>query len=278
VPTATARDGVQIAYEVYGPQDAEPVVMIHGLGADARGWALQRFPFGRRYRCIAIDNRGVGRSDKPPGPYDLEVMSEDVLAVMDAEGVESAHLIGTSMGGIIAQIIAVSHPERVRSLVLAATACRQHPWRRELFLEWRREVSNGGMNGLSEGALEWLIGPRLRKRFGVWLNLLARIMLQSTPEPFCAQLDAIDNVDPSWSERIREIQAPTLVIVGSQDALTPVGDSEELAELIPKAELVVIGGAAHGLMVESPNAFNTRVLEFLDGVCNDPTSESPRAG
>lgn len=275
--SATARDGVHIAYEVYGPRDAEPVVMIHGLGADARGWALQRFPFGRRYRCIAIDNRGVGRSDKPPGPYDLLVMADDVLAVMDAEGVESAHIMGTSMGGIIAQIIAVAHPARVRSLVLAATACRQQPWRQELFAEWRREVSSGGMNGLSEGALEWLIGPRLRKRFGVWLNLLARIMLQSSPEPFCAQLDAIDAIDSAWGDRIRVIAVPTLVIVGSQDSLTPVGDSEELVELIPNSELVVIGGAGHGLMVESPSAYNAKVLEFLDRV-RDDVVEPRRAG
>ena len=87
---------------------------------------------GERYRLLLIDNRGVGESDRPPGPYDLDEMAEDVLAVMDEAGWDSAHVMGASMGGVIAQILGVLHPDRVRSLVLACTACRHEPWRREL--------------------------------------------------------------------------------------------------------------------------------------------------
>ena len=115
--------------------------MIQGLGVDHRGWALQRGAFGRRHRCIAPDNRGTGHSDAPPGPYDLGRMAADAIAVLDAEGIERAHIVGASMGGVIAQIIGVLHPERVRSLTLACTACQHHEWRRELLAEWaeRRE-------------------------------------------------------------------------------------------------------------------------------------------
>lgn len=277
MPQVRAADGTTIAYDVFGRADAEPLLMIQGLGADSRGWALQRLPFGRRFRCFAVDNRGVGRSDKPDGPYDLIDMAHDALAVLDAEGVERAHVMGASMGGVISQIIAVEHPERVRSLVLSCTAARHHEWRRELLTEWRELVVAEGMQGLSEGALEWLVGPRLRKRFGVWLNMLARVLLQSPPEPFMAQIDAILAFPDSMRDQLASVSASTLVVVGSQDALTPVGDSEEIHELISGSRLTVLPGAAHGCMAEAPNAFNARVLEFLAAGAEAELPGSPDA-
>ena len=106
-------DGVRIAYDAWGPRDGSPVLMIQGLGMNARGWALQRGAFGRNHRCIAIDNRGTGHSDTPPGPYDLFRMAQDAIEVLDAEGIASAHVVGASMGGVIAQILGVTHPDRV---------------------------------------------------------------------------------------------------------------------------------------------------------------------
>ena len=264
--TVTADDGVAIAYDVFGRHDREPVLLIQGLGTDSRGWAFQRWAFGRRYRCITVDNRVMGHSERPPGPYDLEQMVRDALACLDAEGIERVHVVGASMGGVIAQIMAVLHPERVRSLVLACTSCRHHQWRRELFQEWADDVEAGGMGALGGEGLRWLIGPRLRRRFGLWLNLLARILLESPTEPFVAQVHAILNASDDLRFELQHVRAPTLVITGSQDALTPIGDAEELAELIPGARLVELRGAAHGLMVEAPNAFNRAVLSFLDEV------------
>lgn len=265
MPEVVTADGVRIHYDAFGRPDRPPLLMLQGLGADSRGWALQRIAFGRRFRCLAPDNRGVGRSDRPPGPYDLARMAEDALAVLDAEGVETAHVMGASMGGVMAQIIGVLHPLRTRSLVLACTACRHHEWRRELLAEWAAAVDEGGMAALGEEALAWLIGPRLRRRFGLWLNLLARVVLAQPPEPFIAQVQAILEASDELRFELRHVQVPTLVITGSQDALTPLGDAEELAELIPHARLEVIGGAAHGLMVEAPNAYNDTVLDFLAG-------------
>jgi pimeloyl-ACP methyl ester carboxylesterase len=264
VRTTLAGDGTVIAYDEFGRRDGEPMLLIQGLGTDSRGWALQRMAFGRRYRCFAVDNRGAGRSGRPPGPYDLSVMAGDALAVLDAEGVGRAQVIGASMGGVIAQIIAVLHPERVRSLVLACTSCRHHPWRRELFQEWADAVEAGGTSALGTEGLHWLVGPRLRKRFGMWLNLLARILLQQPSETFVAQVHAILNASDELRFELQHVTAPTLVITGSQDSLTPIGDAEELAEMIPHARLVELRGAAHGLMVEAPNAFNAAVLDFLD--------------
>lgn len=275
MPEVIATDGVLLHYDVFGRRDGPPLLMVQGLGTDSRGWALQRIALGRRYRCIAPDNRGTGRTEAGPGPYSLEQMALDALSVLDAEGVTSAHVLGASMGGVIAQIIGVLHPHRTRSLVLACTACRHHGWRRELLAEWADAVRAEGMSALGDGALEWLVGPRLRKRFGIWLNLLARIVLQSPPEPFIAQIEAILDAPDELAAELATLAVPVLVITGSQDSLTPVGDAEELAERIPGARLEVLAGAAHGLMVEAPNAFNDAVLRFLAEV--DGRAEAGRA-
>lgn len=269
----TASDDVTIAYDRFGRRDGEPVLLVMGLGADSRGWALQRLAFGRRFHCFAPDNRGVGRSDRPPGPYDLAQMAEDAVAVLDAEGVERAHVVGASMGGVIAQIIAVLHPERVGSLTLACTGCRHHEWRRELLAGWAETVRARGMGALGGEGLTWLVGPRLQRRFGVWINLLARVVLQADPESFAAQVDAILAAPDALRDELHRIDAPTLVITGSQDLLTPIGDAEELAELIPGSRLVEVRGAAHGLMAEAPRAFNRAVLDFL-GAAPDPRTAS----
>ena len=259
-------DGVRIAYDLWGPRNATPVLLIQGLGMNARGWALQRGAFGRNHRCIAIDNRGTGHSDAPPGPYDLFRMAQDAVEVLDAEGVESAHVVGASMGGVIAQVIGVTHGSRVRSLVLACTACRHHVWRRELLAEWAELVPARGMQAMTDDGMRWLIGPRLQRRFGVFVNVLARVLVQTKPAAFAAQVDAILAMSDDMREELHTITAPTLVITGSQDTLTPLGDAEELAELITTSRLYVLRGAAHGLMAEAPNAFNDAVLRFIDAV------------
>ena len=275
VKHATAADGFPIAYEAFGKRDGEPLLLIQGLGADARGWALQRMSFGRRYRCFAVDNRGVGGTSGAPHPLSLEQMANDAVAVLDAEGVDAAHVQGASMGGAIAQIVGVRHPMRVRSLVLACTACRNPEWRRELLTEWADGVERDGMAALTGEGLRWLVGPRLQRRFGVWLNLMARILLQATPENFVAQTRAILDIDDDVRFELGSIRAPTLVITGTQDLLTPLGDAEELEELIAGSRLFELRGAGHSLMVEAPNAYNRAVVDFLRSCEADITTPAP---
>src|SRR5262249_949780 len=146
-------------------------------------------------------------------------MARDALAVLDAEGVSQAHIVGASMGGVIAQIMGVLHPERTRSLVLACTACRHHHWRRELLQEWADAVLEGGSTAaLGDDGLRWLVGPRLRKRFGMWLNILARILLHADAQGFAEQVQAILDTPDELRFELRHVHVPTLVITGSQDA------------------------------------------------------------
>ena len=260
---ATAADGTRLHYQQTGWPGGPPVLLIQGLGADKHGWDLQRFALARTYRTIALDNRGAGRSDKPYGKYSLDQMADDAVAVLDHAGVESAHVVGASMGGAISQILALRHPERTRSLTLACTACRNHEWRRELVASWAESARKNGMGAMTREAARWVIGPRSFRRMAPMFGWLGPLALARPAYAFAAQCDAILDVDDDQAELLESITVPTLVVVGNQDILTPRGDSEELADRIPTAELVVISGAAHGLMVEHASTFNRVLLEFL---------------
>ena len=167
--TARGTDGTRISYETVPPlpligRGRRPVVLVQGLGADRTGWMMQRLAFSPRHRTVLFDNRGAGSSDKPAEPYALADMADDLLAVLDDADIASAHIVGASMGGAIAQTLAVQHPERVASLTLACTACRNHPWRRELLQSWAARASEQGMGAMTSEAARWVIGPRSFRR------------------------------------------------------------------------------------------------------------------
>lgn len=265
MPFAEAADGTRIGYTLTGRRDGEPLLMIQGLGADQRGWFVQRRALSH-HRLILMDNRGVGSSDRPPGPYDLDVMAADAIAVLDHAGYGSAHVMGASMGGIIAQVIGVLHPDRVRSLVLACTACHQFTWRRELLQEWSEQAQAYGMREFVRRNLQWLVGTRSLRRLAPALAVLGPLAFTVPVSSFVAQIDAILGANDELRDQLATITVPTLVVVGSQDVLTTQGDGEEIASLIAGAELAVIRGGAHLFHVENAAAFNRTVVEFLDRV------------
>jgi 3-oxoadipate enol-lactonase len=264
MPYARASDGVQLHYEVHGRASNPTVLLIQGLGADKHGWDMQRYALARKYHVIAFDNRGAGRSDKPFGTYSLEQMADDAISVLDHVGVEQAHVVGASMGGAITQIVGLTHPHRTASLTLVCTACRNHQWRRELLGSWATTAAERGMGALSRDAARWVIGPRSFRRLLPLFGWLGPLAMGRPSHAFVAQARAILAVDDAMADELVNIAVPTLVVVGNQDILTPRGDSEELADLIPTAELVVISGAAHGLMIEHATTFNSVLGDFLE--------------
>jgi 3-oxoadipate enol-lactonase len=263
MPFVHATDGTRIHYEVTGKSGATPVLMIQGLGASKNAWNLQRIAMATRFRIISFDNRGAGRSEKPTEPFTLEQMADDALAVLDAAGIETAHVVGASMGGVISQIVAVKYPHRVRSLTLVCTACRNHPWRQELLQSWAKTAEEKGMIEVGKEAAQWVMSPRSFRRLVpafTWMGPLAALRPRHS---FVSQIHAILDTREDLVDQLSTITAPTMVIVGNQDILTPRGDSEEIAERIPNSELVVISGAAHGLMMEHSSTFNKILIEFL---------------
>lgn len=264
MPFAIAGDGTRIHYEVTGLTKRAPVLLVQGLGGEKNSWNLQRAALALRHRTIAFDNRGAGRSDKPDGKYNLEEMADDAIAVLDAAGIENAHVVGLSMGGAISQIIALKHPNRVRSLTLVATACRNHAWREELLQSWATTAETEGMTAVGKEAARWMIGPRSFRRVLPALGWMGPLQLFNPANAFVSQVKAILSTnDGALNTELTNIVCPTMVVVGNQDVLTPRGDAEEIASLIPTAELVVISGGAHGLHIEHASTFNRILLEFL---------------
>ena len=264
MPYARGTDGVRIHYEVLGRRSSPVVLMIQGLGADKHGWDMQRYLLSLRYRVVAFDNRGAGRSDKPFSAFSLEQMADDALAVLDACQVDRAHVVGASMGGALTMLLALRHPERVQSITLVCTAGRNHQWRRELLESWAAAATEQGMGAMSGLAARWVIGPRSFRRLMPVFGWLGPLGLNRPAHAFVAQVRAILAHDDGTTELLHQLTMPAMVVVGNQDILTPRGDSEELAEKLPNAELVVISGAAHGLMIEHATTFNQVLLEFLN--------------
>lgn len=264
MPFAIAQDGVRIHYEVTGITKRAPVLLVQGLGAEKNSWNLQRASLALRHQTIALDNRGAGRSDKPIGSYTLEQMADDAVSVLDHAGIASAHIVGLSMGGAISQIIAVKYPHRVRSLTLVATACRNHKWREDLLASWAKIAEEEGMASLGKEAARWMVGPRSFRRALPALSWMGPLQLFNPAGAFISQVKAILTTDDrDLHAELPNITCPTMVVVGNQDILTPRGDAEEIASLIPTAELVIISGGAHGLHIEHASTFNRILHEFL---------------
>jgi 3-oxoadipate enol-lactonase len=258
-----ASDGTDIHYHVWGAPHKPALLLLQGLGCDAHGWIFQRLALARHYRCIALDNRGVGKSGAPAGPYSIEQMARDAVTVLDAEGVARANVMGISMGGVVSQLLAIKYPERVNSLVLAATAGRHHGWRIQLLARWQYLAVRYGMTKVAMAVVPWFVGTRARQLLGPTAALTVRALLPNSPRAFASQIEAILEVPDELREHHARVDVPTCLIVGGLDRLTPPEDSLELAKRLPRGGLTVIPEVGHALIAEAPRQFNHAVLSFL---------------
>ena len=255
------NQGARIYWDEQGR--SAPVLLIMGLGYPPYMWHRTRPVLATRYQTIALDNRGVGRSDVPTGPYPIALMASDAAAVLDAAGVESAHVFGVSMGGMIAQEFALEYPKRVRSLILGCTAAggrsalRAEPEAIQM-LTARSKMSP---EEASEAAVPFIYDaatPRER----IEEDLAIRRPWFPRPEAYTAQLQGI----LAWEaySRLSGIAAPTLVIHGESDRLVPPGNAKLIAERIPGAKLVMIPHASHLFLTDQTEVSHHAILQFLD--------------
>lgn len=243
----------------------EPLVLVMGLGADHLAWGFQFPVLAERYRVIAFDNRGAGQTDTPDHPYTTRMMAEDTVGLMDALGIERAHVLGVSMGGMIAQEMALNHPARVRSLQLHCTLGRP-----DAYLQAQLSVGRIQRRTLThEEAMRagylWLFAPATYNERPEFVEMILQNAL-ANPHPmsltgFERQCDAVQAHDAL--DRVAAIRCPTLVSVADQDILVPPRFSRALAQRVGGAELRVIEGAAHGYFWERPDLFNAMCLDFL---------------
>ena len=223
-----------------------------------------RTVLAQRLRVIAFDNRGVGRSDKPRGPYTLAELAEDAVAVLDAAGVSRAHLYGISMGGMVAQEAALRYPDRVRALVLGATSAggeRSAPPDDETLDFLRRRPAMSADEGVW-ASVPYNYSLRTRQRYGVRIgeDIAKRLRFQLDAGGYGAQLAAVRAHDAA--ERLGALSSPTLVIHGSEDRLVPEANGRLLADSIPGSELLLLDQAAHIYTTDAPEA-DYEALRFL---------------
>jgi 3-oxoadipate enol-lactonase len=253
------NQGAKIYWDEQGSGD--PLMLIMGLSYPSYMWHRTRPSLARRYRTIALDNRGVGQSDAPSGVYSIALMASDVAAVLDAAGVHDAHIFGVSMGGMIAQEFALNYPNRVRSLILGSTtpggpdAVLGDPAALQIL---RRE----GMTPeeAKEAILPYIYDSATPRKF-IDEDMAIRMKWYPSTQGYLGQLQGVIG----WESytRIGQITAPTLVIHGESDRLVPPANALLIAERIPGARLVLIPRASHIFSTDQPDLAATAVEEFL---------------
>lgn len=262
MPTIEAN-GQTLYYEMHG--EGEPLLAVMGLAADTTAWTLQVPAFAAHHRTVIFDNRDVGQSSMADGSYEISDMARDALSLADALELESFHLLGVSMGGAIAQEVALAAPERVLTLTLAVTWPRGGPWAAKLSELWGARVRHMSREQrVDELMLFTLSEAFFENAEGVaWLrDLILQYPYPQPPDAFARQLDASSRHDTR--DRLATLEIPTHVIGAEHDILVPVWKSRELAELIPEARLSVIEACPHGLNLERAEEFNQLVLGFIE--------------
>ncbi len=256
-------NGLDVHVQIEGPPGAAPVLLLHSLGTTHHVWDAQAEVLARSFRVIRPNMRGHGLSEVATGPYTIQQLAADALGVLSALGIESAHVGGISIGGMIAQAMAHAAPGRVRSLMLVDTAMAIPP--AENWLQRAALVRTEGVAVLADAVMARWVTPGFANDPA---SRFLRMQLLRTPvEGYAGAAEAIAAAD--LSAETARISMPTLVLVGDQDAATPLPNAEALAGAIAGATLTVITGGAHLPTVEQPEQVSAAMLSFLTQPVDD---------
>jgi len=258
VPTVKAN-GVELFYETAGPESAPTVVFAHSVGCTLDIWDAQFAALSDRCRCIRYDLRSHGRSQAADAEIEIEDLAEDLLGLLDALGVDRIHLVGLSIGGMLGQAFALSHPERLKSLTLVSTTAYFPPL--ELWLDRSKTVRSKGMASVANLMIpRWFTEP-FRQREPDVVAGFRRWFVDTDAAGYASCCEAIGRMD--LRERIGAIATPALIIVGAEDPATPPAMAEDLRQRIPGSEMVVISDASHLISVERSEAVTAQLAAFL---------------
>ncbi len=249
-------------YEEAG--SGEPLVLICGLSQDLQVWRFQVPELSKSFRVISYDNRGAGRTSAPDQPYSIAGMADDLATLLDKLQVESAHVLGVSMGGIIAQALALAHPKRVRKLILVSTLARPDGYFRLAIRNWMNiRRSDMPFEQICRFVSRWPYSPAFyddEPLYEKFVQMIATNPYAQKAHAFLRQADAL--LAHNVGDAARGIRAQTLVLAGTHDNLVPPYHSEHLANLIKGSTLRILKGAHFGL-AEFPDEYNREVLAFL---------------
>lgn len=259
-------NGINMYYEVHG--QGEPFVLIMGSFGSLEAWILQIQAFQQYYKVIVFDNRGIGRTDKSPEPYSIATMADDTVGLLDHLGIENAHVLGMSLGGPVAQDVAISYPDRVKKLILVCSMAGAEGTRLHLDMLRALGIQNGSQRidfrnvdfvqimtaTVALAFNDKSLSDSLSAQAETWFK-------QFDTDGFIKQWEAVTSYNAL--DRLHKIRARTLVITGTEDRLVDPRSSEVLAGLIPNSKLVKVEGGSHAFFMEMSDKFNTEVLDFL---------------
>jgi pimeloyl-ACP methyl ester carboxylesterase len=256
-------NGIALHYEVHGA--GEPLLLIMGLGANATAWEMQVPAFSREFQVIAFDNRGSGRSEKPLEPYSIHQMADDAAALLEELGIHSAHVFGMSMGGMIAQELALQHAARVRTLVLGATMAGGPGAVLPDAATIQKFVTLAAMPMAEavEQGLRFFYSEEYIAANKKWLLTRALKHLPLLSPPHALQKQAMAVMGFNAHGRLADIHVPALVLHGTADRIVPFANSDVLVSGIGGARRIEYAGAGHGFIVERADHVNGAVLDFL---------------
>lgn len=253
------KDGALLSASVDGPDGAPALLLMHSIGTDHRMWSAQISAFARHFRVVALDARGHGASAAPDGDYTIDMLGNGAIQMLDHLGIGAAHVCGLSMGGAMAQWLAIHAPDRVAKLVLANTAARigtADTWRiRE------RSVRQDGLASIADAALARFFSESFRAAYPETEQLFRARLVGMSVQGYAGCCAALRDAD--FRPMLGHITAPTLVIGGTFDVSTPPAEAELLAQAIPRAALVMLP-AAHLSNIEQPGRFIAAISAFLE--------------
>ena len=256
---------VRLYYELHGPEDADVLVLNNGILMNAAAsWVFQTPALSQRYRVLQYDCRGQGQSDHPEGPCTMKLHAADLAGLLRALGISRAHIAGISYGGEVAQAFALDFPERTRSLVLADTVSEVRAELRIIVAGWLDALRSGDPGAFFNATVPWNFSPQfIRDNPALLADARGRYALLdfSAVARLCECFLAVD-----FTARLGEIRAPTCIIVGEKDILKGPEYAQILMRGIPHAEYHLLPGAGHASCWESPELFNTAIVDFLDAV------------
>jgi len=254
-------NGIQVNYELSGKKGAPVVVLSHSLSASLLMWNPQMDALNPRFQVLRYDIRGQGNSDVTPGPYTMELLSKDVIGLLDALNINRVHFVGLSIGGMIGQGLGLNHAHRLQSLALCDTASVVPPEAQPIWQERIDKALNKGMESQVDETMARWFTPSFLKQNPPMLDLIRKQILATPVAGYLGCAEAIRKLN--YLDRLPKIEMPTLIIVGEDDPGTPVSASKAIHERISNSKLVILPSARHLSNIEQTQAFNSVLLEFL---------------